>query len=291
MDERASRALDSKIDHYLGMRRYAKVIELAKEGLADDPGQARYYFYLGVCFYSLEHYREAEDHLQEALVLGYDKEAVFEWLGDVYTKTKRWVEAERAYLDALGDNPESARVHASYAMLLRETGHHDKAGQLMRKALELDPEDDYVVRSHYMFALTKDSRLQQIQSLERLIQVSGDQIAIEVHLGLDALYRDRLTEARDHFRQAFLLDPTNKELAALLEELDWGRHPILVPLRLVEKIGGPMVVYVVGLGAMLGTRALGWEQATIVLLVLYFTYLIYSWTAKPLAKLLTRIRG
>ncbi len=291
MDERASKALDSQIGHYLSLRRYAKVIELVKEALAENPGEPKYYFYLGVCFYSLERYREAEENLQEALVLGYDKEAVFEWLGDVYTKTKRWMEAERAYLDALSDNPESARVHASYAMLMRETGHNDKGEQLMRKALELDPEDDYVVRSHYMFALTKDSRLQQIQSLERLMQVSGDQIAIEVHLGLDALYRDRLTVARDHFRQAFLLDPTNKELAELLEELDWGRHPVLVPLRLVEKIGGPMVVYVVGLGSILGTRALGWEQATIVLLILYFTYLIYSWTAKPLAKLLTRIRG
>jgi len=279
------------INHYMDMRRYAQASELIGQALANEPEEARYYYLLGFCSYQLDDYSAADEYLQKALALGYNPEPIYEIYGDLYTEQGEWIKAEQAYLDVLRLNPNDARVHAAYAYLLKKIGHPEKADRLMQMALQIDPEEPGVVRYRHLFGLANDDRLEQIRALEQYMQVADNELSKEVQLGLNSLFRNKTKAARVHFRNAYLMDPTNFQLAEVLNDLDQVRHLMLLPVRAIQRMGGPAVFWVVGIGSIYGTRALGWDQATYVVLIVYITWVVYSWLVTPLLKLINKIRG
>jgi tetratricopeptide (TPR) repeat protein len=284
-------AMDSMIDHYMEMRRYEKVKDLIGQALADQPEEARYYYLLAVCAYNLDDYEEVDHHLKQAMAFGFHSQKVHQLYGHLYTETGQWVKAEQAYLEALRENPNDAPVHAAYAFLLKKTGHSDKADKLMQMAMQLDPNDSEVIRCRHLFGIASQNRKEQIHALELYMQVADNEITKEIQLGLNALFRNRTKAAREHFRQAFLMDPTNMRLAEIMNDLDQVQHILMAPIRWINRIGGAAVFWIVGIGSISVTRALGWLQVSIVLLIIYISWVIYSWLATPLLKLINRIRG
>jgi tetratricopeptide (TPR) repeat protein len=283
--------IDLRIEHYLEMRRYEKVVELIGQKLAEEPEDGRLYYLLGICAFNMEDYHSAENHLKQALVLGYEPSIVHGLLGRTYAELEQWVQAEQAYLEALRESPNDARVHAAYAYLLKKTGHSQKADKLMQMALQLGPNDAEVIRYRHLFGLAKEDRIEQIRALEQYMQMADSEISKEIQLGLNALYRNRTKQAREHFRQAFVLDPTNKRLADALNDLDQVQNVLMAPMRWISRIGGPAVFWVIGIGSISVTRALGLGQVSGILLIVYIAWVVYSWLATPLLKLINKIRG
>lgn len=288
---RQSSNLNSMIEHYMGMHRYEKAKVLIGQALAEEPEEARYYYLLAVCAYHLDEYEDTELHLQRAMALGFDPEDVHQLYGHLYLETGQLVKAEQAYLESLRENPNNARVHAAYAFLLKKTGHSQKSDKLMQMAMQLDPNDSEVIRYRHLFGLADGDREEQIHALELYMQVADNEISKEVQLGLNAMYRNRTREAREHFRQAFLLDPSNRNLAEVMNNLDQVQHIVMAPIRAINRIGGPAVFWIAGIGSITATRALGWGQVSAILLIIYISWVVYSWLATPLLKLINKIRG
>jgi tetratricopeptide (TPR) repeat protein len=273
---------DAAIDHYLQMGRYLQAAQMLQQAMRDEPEQALHAYRLGYCWYRLDRYEEAEAELVRALQLGFDAGKVHALLGHLYMETKRWIESEQAYLEALRHDPNDAAVHAAYAYLMKKTGHAKKAEQLMKTALRLGPDDEEVVRFRHLLGLASDNRKEQLAALERYLQVADNDVSKHIQLGLQAYYRKRMRTAREHFRQAFVLDPN---------DMDRVSHVLLAPLRLIDKMGGPAVFWVAAIGSTLLMRSLGWSRVSMVIGFVYMAFVIYSWLAVPLVKLIMKWRG
>ncbi|MGM7634843.1 tetratricopeptide repeat protein [Bacillus sp. Hm123] len=279
------------IEHYFDIERYEQVIALANEEMDQHLENGRIWYVLGYSYYALNHYEEAEEHLIEAIRLGYQPEFVLFILAYVYMETERWGESEKAFLESLRLEPNHAVTHAGYATLMKRVGHRKKATLLIKKALELDPENPQVLRSRYMLEGRSGNREQQILALEQYIHSADSDLAKVIHLGLDAIFRNRVKEAREYFRQAFLMKPDDQQLLELLEELELASHPLYAPNRWIERVGGPAIFWILGVGLVLLLGMLEFTTASVLFAFAYMAIVIYSWMSEPLIKIIKKIRG
>lgn len=233
------------IQHYFNIDKFDRVVELAKDALQEHNQNEMLWFMLGYSNFQLDNYFEAEEQLIESMNLGYDKEVVFRVLGHTYMEMGQLKEAEDVFLETLRLNPNNAEAHASYAYLMKKTGHRKKAKQLLKKAMELDPSNSYVLRMYYqMEVMNSNDDLERIQVLEKYMQSGDSEISKHIQLGVTAIFRGKMKEARTHFRQAYLLNPENKELLEALEAMEIAAHPLLAPNRLIDRFGGPAVFWI-----------------------------------------------
>lgn len=275
------------INHYFMMNRYEQVIQMVSEALEDDIENELLWYYIGYSNYALNSYEEAEQQLIEALNLGYQPETIYYILGNQYMKTERWQESEEMFLESLRIDPNFAEAHASYALLMSMTGHKKKAKLLIKKAYELNPESPSVLRLKYLLSTNNSD---QVLALEQYINSAESEVAKSMHLGLEATYRGNIKEAREHFRQAYLLNPEDQNVLELLEDFELASHPLLTPLRLMHKVGGPAVFWLLGIGGGVLLLLIDLDTIAILWLRIYVIFAIYTWVAEPLVRLLRKIR-
>ncbi|WP_223553497.1 tetratricopeptide repeat protein [Lysinibacillus sphaericus] len=279
------------IEHYFDIGKYTRVIELINEELPDHFENSRLWYMLGYSNYAINEFDEAEEQFHEAMRLGYDEDIIFYFLGHLYMQTERWQEAEEAFLEALRLNPNDAETHAAYAVLMKKTGHRKKAKLLINKALELDPENSYVLRMNFILEGVHGNKEQQILALEQYMNSADSEMAKLLHLGINASFRNNEKEAKEYYRQAFLLNPEDQTLLSILEEMEITAHPLLAPNRFIERLGGPSIIWLVGIGMTFLLLAIGVDNIAMVFLQCYVVLALYTWISVPLVKGLRKIRG
>lgn len=282
---------ESAIEHYIQLQRCEQAIDLIRQALANDPENARLHYLWAFSCYRLEDYSEAEEQLLNALRYGADTESAYALYGDILLETGRWKEAEEAYLEGLRENPENAQIHASYAYLMIKMGHEAKGQKLLQTAVQLDPENPVVLHYQLLFQWAKSKKDDQLVALGKLVRHASNDLAIHINIGLTELYQSNWKAAREHFRQAFLLSPSDKTLLDILKDLDYMSHPLLAPLRWIDRVGGPAVVWLVGIGSITLLRSVGWISAAFVFALVYILVLVYTWTVPSLLKLWRKVRG
>lgn len=279
------------IEYYFDIGKYEQVIALAKEELNHQIENSFIWYMLGYSNYAIDEFDEGEEQLKEALRLGYDEEIVFHVLGHIYMDTERWQEAEESFLEVLRVNPNDAVTHASYAFLMKKTGNRKKATLLIEKALELDPENAYVLRQHFILEGVNGNKEQQVLALEQYMNSTDSELSKLLHLGINASFRNNAQEAKEYFRQAFLLKPEDKNLFSILENIEIEGHPLLAPNRIMERIGGNSVLWLVGVGMTFLLLYTGFNEIAILWMQCYVVIALYTWISEPLVKGLRKIRG
>jgi len=279
------------IEHYFGIGKYPQVIELINEELHNKISNSWLWYMLGYSNYAINEYDKAEEQFQEAMRLGYDEAIIFDILGHLYMETKRWQEAEEAFLEALRINPNDAGTHAGYAVLMKQTGHRKKAKLLINKALELDPEDSYVLRRNLILEGMNRNKEQQILALEQYMNSTDSESSKLLTLGKSATLRNNKKEAKEYYRQAFLLNPEDQTLLSILKELEITTHPLLAPNRFIERLGGPAIIWFVGIGLTFLLLALGFDSLAMLFLQCYVVLTLYTWISVPLVKRLRKLKG
>lgn len=280
----------NEIEHYFNLQRYETVIALATEALGENPENGSLWYLLGYSHYCLDHYDTAEQQLFEALRLGFDEAIIFNLLGNLYLITERWQKSEEMFLETLRLNPNDAVTHASYALLMKKTGNKKKAKLLIKRALELDPENPQVLRLHYILEGVIKGSKEQILALDQYINSNDSEYAKLIQLGKNAAFRKDVKEAKEHFRQAFLLKPEDENLLKILEEFEIASHPLLAPNRLVERLGGPAVLWAIGIGMIFLLIFLDFENLGILWIKCYMVFVLYTWISVPLVKLIRKVR-
>lgn len=238
----------------------------------------------------MKEYDQSEEQLKEALRLGYSEESVYFGLGHVYLETKRWKKAEEAFLESLRFNPNNEGVLADYAILMKIMGHRIKARRLINKARELAPEDGYVVRKHFIIEGVTSPKKQQVLALEQYMNSNDSELNKLVILGNHAFLHIKEKEAQEYFRQAFLLNPENKSTLSFLEFFELGGfelgHPLLAPNRLIERVGGLAVAWLIGIVIYFSLIVLEFNSAAILFIQCFFVFVLYTWISLPLVKLI-----
>ncbi|MGE7675142.1 tetratricopeptide repeat protein [Lysinibacillus sp. NPDC094403] len=186
------------IEHYFYIGKFPQVIELINVELHNNIENSWLWYMLGYSNYAINEFDKAEEQFHEAMRLGYDEETIFDLLGHLYTETQRWQEAEEAFLEALRINPNGAGAHAGYAALMKQTGHREKAKLLIYKALELDPENSYVLRRNLILEGMNRNKEQQILALEQYMNSTDSESTKLLILGKNATLRNNKKEAKEY---------------------------------------------------------------------------------------------
>ncbi len=165
--------------------------------------------------------REYEAALERTNPVNSEHWILFYSRGVAYERTKRWSLAEVDFLRALELEPDQPLVlnYLGYSWI--EKGHNiHQAREMVEKAVELRPNDGYVVDS-LGWALYKLGKYKEAtHHLERAVELRPQDPTINDHLG-DAFWKvGRQIEARFQWRHALAFEPNKKlegELRAKLQ--------------------------------------------------------------------------
>jgi tetratricopeptide (TPR) repeat protein len=149
--------------------------------------------------------------------------SLFYFRGIALERTGQWDRAEADFLKALELEPEQPQVMNYLAYSWVEQVHNlDEAQKMLIRAVELRPDDGYIVDS-LGWALYRLSKYEQaVGYLERAVELSPQDPVINDHLG-DAYWRvGRRAEARFQWRRALSYGPEDEEIAKIERKLEHG---------------------------------------------------------------------
>ncbi|MDD9909347.1 MAG: tetratricopeptide repeat protein [Ahrensia sp.] len=153
---------------------------------------------------------------------------LFYRLGIAYERTKQWPLAEATFKKALELHPDQPSVlnYLGYSWVDMAINLQEGL-DMIRKAVELRPNDGYMVDS-LGWAYYRLNRFQEaVIELERAVELRPGDPTINDHLG-DAYWRaNRKLEATFQWRHALALDPPKDDIARIEEKLAKGLDAVL----------------------------------------------------------------
>jgi len=194
--------------------------------------------------------------------------------------------AERALLDALAIDPFDAVRRCRYALLCMSVGQLRKATRLVLAAAQTAPESAivYVARVQLEFARGRDRAAERIAA-EFVGRYPSMPVALALY-GRSAALRGRTVAAYQSFARAVAEDPADEERARVAETLRIRAHPLLRPLRPLERVG-PVGAWLATVVAFVVLRAFGLTPLAVLVAFVSFGYNAYSWVAPFLVRHVT----
>lgn len=195
----------------------------------------------------------------------------------------RYEAAESALLDGLALAPTSSFLLCAYARLCLTVGQVEKAGKLVERAASVDPEDDVVARTRLLVAFVQGKDSDAVKHGREAMRLDPDDGGNQLLYGLALASRGNVGAAAHSYRRAAAADPGDRELVEAAREARAAAHPLLWPLRPMQRFG-PLPVWLAAVVTMTGLRAAGLAPLALVFAVLWVTYCVYSWVAPPLVR-------
>ena len=264
-----------EIYHYYEMDRYEVTIQKIDEYLSYDPMDGARIFLKADCCFRLERYQEAKDICIQAITNHYSLAECYFLLGNIEMRLGYYSSAENYYIDALQYNPNAANVIAKYSFLMLKTNHLEKAKKLLQEAIRIDPLDETVNQIRFLTSIYKNNKKAITSSLEKFMVVGKNEIVKYMNLGIMELNNNNYRVARENFRQAFLLNPTNKDICSQLEELEEISSPLYFPQRMIEKMGGSIMVSVLAIILVFIYKLLHFNIGVFIIGICYLFIWIY----------------
>ena len=148
---------------------------------------------------------------------------MFYFRGIARERTDRWARAEADFLQALELEPEQPFVmnYLAYSWIEKKL-HLDRAKGMLVRAVELRPDDGYIVDSLGWVYFRLGEYRKGVTFLERAVELRPQDPVINDHLG-DAYWRvGRRQEARFQWRRALSLGPEEAEAPVIEKKIDAG---------------------------------------------------------------------
>jgi tetratricopeptide (TPR) repeat protein len=143
--------------------------------------------------------------------------------GTSYERLKNWPAAEKDLKKALALAPDQPLVlnYLGYSWI--DQGTHLKEGmRLIEKAVQLKPDDGYIVDSLGWAHYKRGDYKEAVRFLERAVEIKPEDPTLNDHLG-DAFWKvGREREARFQWNQALSLDPEPEDVDKIKAKLDRG---------------------------------------------------------------------
>ena len=195
--------------------------------IAADPSNFDAIVTLGNLMRSTEDFAGAAEVYSQAVALvpnpGRQHWTVFYYRGIAYERTKQWPKAEADFRKALALEPDQPMIlnYLGYSMVDQKI-NLTEAINMVRKAVELRPNDGYIVDSlgwaHYQLGEFEEA----VKHLERAVELKPADPVIADHLG-DAYWRvGRKLEARFQWQHAKDNKPEAADLARIEKKLKEG---------------------------------------------------------------------
>jgi tetratricopeptide (TPR) repeat protein len=198
------------------------------EGLAElRPDRFEPLFRLGNMLRAKERFEEAAAAYDRAIerVAEPRREhwTMFYFRGIARERTENWALAEADFLQALDLEPEQPFVmnYLAYSWIEKKL-HLDRAKGMLVRAVELRPDDGYIVDSLGWVYFRLGEYSKGVTYLERAVELRPQDPVINDHLG-DAYWRvGRHQEARFQWRRALSLGPEAADAPLIEKKIDSG---------------------------------------------------------------------
>jgi len=198
------------------------------EGLAESrPDRFEPLFRLGNMLRTKERFEEAAAAYDRAVErIGEPRRehwTIFYFRGIARERTDSWPSAEADFLKALDLEPEQPFVmnYLAYSWIEKKL-HLDRAKGMLVRAVELRPDDGYIVDSLGWVYFRLGEYDKGVTFLERAVELRPQDPVINDHLG-DAYWRvGRHQEARFQWRRALSLGPEEAEAPTIEKKIDSG---------------------------------------------------------------------
>jgi len=214
---RAALALDD-------MDRTAEAEEAFKKAIAANPEDIQSYISYGNMLRGRERFAEAAEVYAQAIALIPEPSAsdwsLFYYRGISHERSKEWPKAEADFKKALELSPDQPLVLNYLGYSWVDMGMNlDEAMGMIRKAVELRPNDGFIVDSlgwaHYRLGEYDEA----VEELERAVGLRSDDPVINDHLG-DAYWKaGRTLEAQFQWRHARDFGAEGPELELILKKI------------------------------------------------------------------------
>lgn len=201
-----------------------KVLNGALTGSADD---LDLHASIGDVLRGEERYAEAAEAYSKGIALIREQQerhwTIYYTRGIAYERSKRWQDAERDLKIALKLKPEQPLVMNYLAYTWVEQGvNKDEALAMLKRAVELRPEDGFIIDSLGWAYYRLGDYQTAIQYLEQAIQLEPGEATINDHLG-DAYWRvGRRLEAKYQWQHALTLKPEKDEEPKIRRKIEAG---------------------------------------------------------------------
>jgi len=246
--------------------RYTDALQEAQTAIGLAPNRGFYHYVEALALLALDRDEESQQSVREALRLDPAEPRYHALLGDIYLRKKAWEKALSAAEAGLRLDPEDVACTNLRGMALVKLGRKDEAHATLADALARDPEN----------------------------------ASTHANQGWALLHEGNQEEAFIHFREALRLNPLSQWARAGIVEAMKARSPIyrlllryflwMSRLTTEEQWG----VSIFTSGTLRALRVFARKVPLLYLIVLplnliYFIFVVLTWTARPLFALLLRL--
>jgi tetratricopeptide (TPR) repeat protein len=206
---------------YAEDERHDLAIAHLEDALAKDPDNTEFLIYLGSFNEEVENYEAAEGYLRKAIETAPDNERAYFRLGVVYDKMKRKDESIAAMKRVIELNDEHANALNYLGYTYADLGINlDEAEALVRKALNLRPDDGYITDSLGWVYYKKGQYEEALKWLLKASElVPQDPIILE-HVGDAYLKLDERTKALQYYQKSLSLRDEDSEREKIQPKID-----------------------------------------------------------------------
>jgi tetratricopeptide (TPR) repeat protein len=200
-------------------------VQLAKSVLKGGPDDRDSYIMLSQIYMRLKRWKDAEDAVAQAEKLAArpeEKEYIRFVQGDIFERQKKYDQAEQAFRQVLQQNPSNSMAlnYLGY-MLADRNSHLEEALNLIKKALDLDPQNYNYIDSLGWVYFKLGNYDQAEENLRRAADKAPADPTIQDHLGELYARTNRFKLAATHWERA--LDEWNKSVPADVDQQDVSR--------------------------------------------------------------------
>ncbi len=200
-------------------------VQLAKSVLKGGPEDRDTYIMLSQIYMRLKRWKDSEEALVQAEKLAVrpeEKEYVRFMQGSVYERQKKYEQAEQAFRQVLQQDPNNSMTlnYLGY-MLADHNSHLEEALTLVKKALDLDPQNYNYIDSLGWVYFKLGNYDQAEENLRRAADKAPSDPTIQDHLGELYARTNRFKLAAAHWERA--LDEWNKSVPGDVDQQDVAR--------------------------------------------------------------------
>ena len=231
------RAYALQLEGLIERRRYQQARELLADALRQYPDDPRLLFASAHVDYLTDAKEDARHTLQQILAHHPDDYLARSLMVNIHRDAEELEQAEAVLLDLLREYPEAAYEYARYAMLMYRTMHIDKAKELAREALRLDPNDELALTACLIGDIIDGRPGAERASLASLMQGHPESESTARMLITHLVGRGRYRAAKRIAIELLKLYPHSREVLELVVQLEALSHWSMLPLWPLNRWG------------------------------------------------------
>ena len=170
-------------------------------------------YLLGISNNQLKKYVEAEKYFVNALIIKPDSRNVLHSMGILYDEIEQFQKSDKIYLKLISIDSTDAQAFNNYAYSLVERDFElKKALTLAEKAVELEPNNPSYLDTIGWIHFKQNNIKKAKYYIELSLKISEENATVLEHLGDILMKIDKFDEAISLYKRALLLDKSNQRL-------------------------------------------------------------------------------